>query len=389
MVTVAIAALGGVVIALTLVDLLITGVSAGRGAGPLTGRIAHTTWRLLRRLQRATGSTRPLVAGGPLILVMVVLVWVALLILGWSLVFGSPDVLQTVTDGEGTAVPGLTRMRYAATIIIGRGSSALQPVGGLYEILEPMAALSGLAVLSLSIAYVLPVVRGVVEKRALAQYISTLGTTPAQVLRRAWNGEDLGDLHLHLIALVPRVGAVAQSHLAYPIIHFFHSAERRTALGPSIVALDEAITANGLLVDEVAVKKTAIKPLRHAVSDFLDTLHLAFIEPADVDVAEGDERMTATLRALEEEGIPLAADARFELSEEEVRRNRLLRGYLVHDGWEDADALDIASSVPQQQVDDLAVDDDEERVDDIEGVDRPDDVDEATAGDDAGSPAAS
>ncbi len=372
MITIVTAVVGGVIIVLTLTDLLVTTVSAGRGAGPVTGRIAHTTWRLLRRVQRAIGSTRPLVAGGPLILVTVILHWVALLILGWSLVFGSPDVLEAVTDGEGTSVPGLTRMRYAATIIIGRGSSALQPSGGIYELLEPIAALSGLAVLSLSIAYALPVVRGVVEKRALAQYISTLGTSPGQILRRAWNGEDLGDLHLHLIALVPRVGSVAQSHLAYPIIHFFHSSERRTALGPSIVALDEAITANGLIAPEAAVKKTAIKPLRHAVSDFLDTLHFAFIEPAEVDVAEGDERMTATLHALDDEGIPLADDARHELSEEEVRRNRLLRGYLVHDGWGDADALDLATGSDPVQDDG----EEDERVDDIDGVDEPDDTGE-------------
>lgn len=339
--TVLIALLGGALVVFTLFDLVVTTLSAGRGAGPLTGRIAHPTWRLLLRAQRTFGSARPLVAGGPLILGTVVMHWVLLLIAGWSLVFGSPEVLRAV--GDGSSVPVLTRMRYAASIIIGRGSSTLQPAGDLYELLEPVAAFSGLAVLSLSIAYALPVVQGVVEKRALAQYVSALGTSPAQILRRAWDGDDLGDLHLHLIALVPRVGAVAQNHLAYPIIHFFHSAHRETALGPSIVALDEVITANRLLADGVAVKKTAIEPLRHAVTTFLDTLHLAFIEPADVDVVEGDERMAATFRELEEAGIPLADDARWELSEQEVVRNRLLRGYLVHDGWGDADALDDSS----------------------------------------------
>lgn len=360
-----IAALGGAIVVFALYDLLVTTVSAGRGAGPMTGRIAHTTWRLLRRVQRTFGTARPLVAGGPLILGTVTLHWVALLIGGWSLVFGGPEVLRAVAVDDGVSVPLTARVRYAAAIVIGRGSSTLQPAGDVYELLEPIAALSGLAVLSLSIAYALPVVRGVVEKRALAQYISSLGTSPAQILQRAWNGEDLGDLHLHMIDLTPRVGQVAQSHLAYPIIHFFHSAQRETALGPSIVALDEAVTANGLLADDVAVKKTAAKPLRHAVTTFLDTLHLAFIEPADVDVSEGDERMTATLRALEDDGIPMADEARWELSEEEVGRNRLLRGYLVHDGWGEADALDLSVDERPEH------DDQDDDVDDIEGVEEP------------------
>ena len=379
--TIIIAVLGGALVLFTLFDLVVTTLSAGRGAGPLTGRIAHTTWRLLRRVQRTFGTPRPLVAGGPLILGTVILHWVLLLIGGWSLVFGSPEVLRAV--GDGSSVPVLTRMRYAASIIIGRGSSTVQPAGDLYELLEPVAALTGLAVLSLSIAYALPVVQGVTEKRALAQYISSLGSTPGQILRRAWNGEDLGDLNLHLIALVPRVGAVAQNHLAYPIVHFFHSAERETALGPSIVALDEAITANGLLAEGVAVKKTAIKPLRHSVTTFLDTLHLAFIQPVDVDVDEGDERMSATFRELEEDGIPLADDARWELSEEEVGRNRLLRGYLVHDGWGDADALDVSHG-PLEPEEESGAEEDEGDVDDIEGVDDPkeaDDGDAVAAGD--------
>lgn len=329
--TVLTSAVGGLLVVLVLFDLFTTAVSVGHGAGPLSGRLAHGVWRALLRLRRHTGPSRLLVLGGPLILLVVITVWVLLLILGWSLVFGAPETLLRIQDGS--PVPALGRMRYAATLVIGRGSSGVQPSGAFHEVVEPVAALTGLTVLSLSIAYVLPVVQGVVAKRSLALYLSTLGHSPDEILVRSWNGTTLGQLDLHLIALAPRIAEVAQSHLAYPIIHFFHSDRRATALGPAIVALDRALTAHSMISREVAIDDTAITPLRITIDRFLDTLRLAFVEPAEAEVGQGDDRMERTRRRLEDAGIPLDPEARTEVSEDEVRRNRLLRGYLRHDGW--------------------------------------------------------
>ena len=331
--------LGAALILLALVDLLGTAVSVGHGAGPLTGRLARGVWSLFLWMHRRFKSDRLLVAGGPVILLTVISVWVVLLIIGWSIVFGQPETLLAVKDGTPVAVLG--RVRYAASIVIGRGSSVVQPTAGIYEVLEPIAAMTGLTALSLSIAYVLPVVQGVVAKRSLALYLSTLGRTPVEVLGRAWNGEDLGQLDLHLIALGPRISEIAQSHLAYPVIHYFHSSSRETALGPSLVTIDEALTAHEMLDGTIRMSGTATEPLRAVIDDFLDTLRYAFIQPAEVDVGPGDERMRRTREQLREAGVPLDEGARHELSEEDVARNRLLRGYLTDDGWEDADALEL------------------------------------------------
>lgn len=358
--------LGTLLVVAAIGDLFMTAISVGHGAGPIAGRIADWIWRPLLWIKWRTGWTRQLLFGGPAILLAITTTWVMLLILGWSLIFGGPETLLTVQDGK--PVPVVGRLRYAATLVIGRGSSSVQPAVGFYEVLEPVAAATGVTVLSLSIAYVIPVVQGVVAKRSLALYLSTLGRTPAEILRRAWNGNDLGSLDLHLVALVPRVAQVAQSHLAYPIIHFFHASSRETALGPSLVAVDEAITAHAQVDESVRMDVTTTAPLRRAVDDFLDTLRLAFIRPADVDVATGDDRMRATMSKLEGAGLPLERTSRDDLTEEEVTRNRLLRGYLVHDGWGDADALDLTADV-DEDVDEDADDPaptDEDAVEDVD-----------------------
>lgn len=330
--------IGAALVVLVIADLLTTAVSVSHGAGPLTGRLARTVWRTILRIHRRFSTPGLLVAGGPVMLVLIIVTWVVLLILGWSLVFGHPETLVTVQDGQ--TVPVLGRLRYAASIVIGRGSGGIRPGGDLYVALEPVAALTGLTALSLSIAYVLPVVQGVVEKRSLALYISSLGRTPADILTRAWNGRDTAQLDLHLIALAPRVASVAQSHLAYPVIHYFHSSEPATALGPSIAALDSAMSASRALDPSVAIDPNAVEPLRFALDRFLQTLRLVFIRPADVPDDPGVDQLAEILAALEEHGIPLDPEARREPDEDDTDRTRLLRGYLVHDGWEHLDVLE-------------------------------------------------
>lgn len=328
---------GAVLVVVVMADLLITAVSVSHGAGPLAKRLARTVWSGILRVHRRWSTPRLLVAGGPTVLLLIMVVWVVLLILGWSLVFGHPETLLTVQDGK--AVPALGRLRYAASIVIGRGSGGIRPSGDAYVALEPVAALTGMAVLSLSIAYVLPVIRGVVEKRSLALYISMLGSSPAEILTNAWTGRDTAQLDLHLVALAPRVAGVAQSHLAYPVIHYFHSGEAETALGPSLAMLDVALRANLLLDPDAQIDRTTTEPLRKAVGWFLRTLGFAFIEPEDVPQQPADDRLAETVAVLREHGLPVDTDSQPEPSEDELDRGRLLRGYLVHDGWEDPEPL--------------------------------------------------
>lgn len=330
------AGLGAVLVVVVMIDLSMTAVSVSHGAGPLAGSVARTVWRGILRVHSRFGTPRLLISGGPVILLLVIVTWIVLLLVGWSLVFGQPDTLLTVQDG--TPAAALGRLRYAASLVIGRGSGGLRPAGELYVTLEPVAALTGLAVVSLSIAYVLPVVQGVVEKRSLALYISSLGETPADMLIDAWDGESLGQHDLHLIALAPRVASVAQSHLAYPVIHYFHSGDRATALGPCIAALDTALTVNQHLEESVRIDRNAVVPLRRAVDRFLRTLELAFIRPGDVPADPDDEPLRETVDRLRERGVPVTTDG-LALSEPEAERSRLLRGYLVHDGWEHLDVV--------------------------------------------------
>ena len=122
----------------------------------------------------------------------------------------------------------------------------------------------------------------------------------------------------------------AQNHVAYPVLHNFHSHLHREALAINLVVLDEALTI--LLLygpDSLQPPKQEIYPLRFAITDYLATLRNAFIQPSSHPPGPFQ------LEQLKEYGIPLKQhnkDTDFKLDQIRYRRKVLL-GMLENDGW--------------------------------------------------------
>jgi hypothetical protein len=330
-------AVGAALIVLVIADMVVTTVAVSGGAGPLTRRVTKPLWKVALLLHRRATSHRMLRVAGPVLLFTVIAMWLFGLILGWALVFGQEGSL--VERGIDGPLPAFGRVYFAAGMVLGRGASVVNPASGVWRFIEQLAGASGVALLSLSLAYVLPVVGAVVRKREVAAYASSLGGSPEEILSRAWDGESFGELGLHFIALTPMVNRLAQDHLAYPILHYFHSGERYTAIGPSIVVLDETLTLLEEAIEpDRRIDHPSIWPLRTAIDAFLRTL-------TRVDVEPGDEPLTwPVLEGYRtEHRLPMLPDdevhERLEALEE---RRCLLTGLLRHDAWtgEEAQSFD-------------------------------------------------
>lgn len=322
-------ALGVLVLVAITTDLIVTTLVPSGGAGPLTRRLAGLIWRLVRPLHDRWPSHRALRAAGPLIVGAVVVMWLLGLILGWSLVFAREGALITVE--EGTPIPGVGRIYYAAGIVLGIGGGATIPGGNVWQAVQQVAAGTGVMLVGLSIAYVIPIVSAVVQRREVASYISALGGSPDEILLRAYDEETggFGSLHLHLIALTPMVNRMAQNHLAYPVLHYFHSGERFTALGPSIVVLDETLTlAEEVLEEHAFMDPSSIRPCRAAIDGFLQSLTRVAVVAADEPLPQ------PSLDAYRETRLPLRPDEVVDERYGSLRDRRcLLAGFLRHDGW--------------------------------------------------------
>ncbi len=322
---------GALLLVVTVMDLVSTVVVVSKGPGRITGAVSSRLWRVFLFLNRRLGSHRLLQAAGPIIVFSIILSWLLLLITGWSLIFGA-GTEPLVETGSGEPAANLGRMYFAAALILGRGSQFSQPASPIWRVVEQLAGASGVLLVTLSIAYVIPVVASITASRKVAAYISSLGTSPQGIVTGSWDGRSFGDLNLHLIALTPQVSSMSQRHLAYPVLHYFHTTDRQTAVAPSVVALDEALTLLEYCVgEEHRLHPSVINPLRAAISEFLITLRSMGIQIAEEALPR------YTIDALRAGDIPVLSedeDPELKFLEDLDERRRLLRALLQHDGWD-------------------------------------------------------
>jgi hypothetical protein len=321
--------LGTLLIAFTLFDALWTTI-VPHGAGPLSKRIARGWWSASLWVHRRSGGGAHgiLSLAGPALLVVAFLVWVGLLWAGWLLLLSAePGAVVASSSNAPASLAG--RVYYVGFVLFTLGTGDYVPVGGTWEVLSAVASLSGLFVVTLAITYVLSVVSAVAAKRQLAGSIHSLGDTPADLVGRAWDGSGFSGLDQHLPSLASALEHHNQRHLAYPVVHYFHSGDRRTALGLAVATLDDALLILAEGVEPHARPAPAVvEPTRRTVQGFLDTLSDAFISPADAAPPVPD------LATVISAGVPTRATDEFERAvAREAPRRRLLRGLVEDGGW--------------------------------------------------------
>jgi hypothetical protein len=208
-------------------------------------------------------------------------------------------------------------------------------------LLTGLAAANGFFLVTLSIAYLFPVVSAAIQKRVLAIYLSSLGGTADEILIKAWNGKDFGNLDQHLLNITPLIVELGEKHLAYPVLHYFHGLERSRCLPLSIAAFDEAMTLLQYAIpDNIRPDPASLNPVRRSCAAFLKTLKSAYLEPSNT------EPPLIPLKLLRAKGILTISDRQFQAATSHInRRRRLLLALVQNDGWSwDAVASSLTTS---------------------------------------------
>lgn len=318
--------LGALLLAVVVVDLLWTTLWADGGSGPVSSRLTNVLWLLVRK----AGSSRSVVVSlaGPIILAATLVVWVALLWAGWTLVFaGGEDSLRTSSGGTDVSWPA--RIYYVAYSMFTMGNGDYVPVGGLWQVLTGLTTASGMLLVTLAVSYVLSVLGAVAQKRSFAGTVQGFGSTGSAIVRSGWNGADLHDLDLPLSSIAADASSLADKHKTYPILHYYHSQSRENASAPAVAALDEALTLIRYgTSDERLYNAAVVENTRSSVAGYLKTLRKAFISAAD------EAPPAPELAPLRTAGIPTVSDEEFDgrLRQLEERRRQLL-GVVHADAW--------------------------------------------------------
>lgn len=319
---------GALLVLLVFVDALLTTVTVSAGAGPLTSKILAACWRLLLRFHRDGTERSFLTYGGTMLLMTTVLLWVAGLWAGWTLVFlGSEAVVQATTR----APAGLADQVYFSGLTVftlGTGDYVAATPG--WRLVSAFTAFSGLFLVTLAITYLVSVVSAVVNRRALAIQIHGLGATAEEIVTRGWDGERFSPMfEQHLVNVTTHVVTAAEQDLAYPVLHYFRASHRSLAAPCAVAALDDALLLLDRAVDpSVRPAPNAVEPLRFGIDRYVTTATRISATP---QVQAPPPPTTQQLAAV---GVPTAPVSELHTGVEHAAERRTeLHQLVVSAGW--------------------------------------------------------
>jgi hypothetical protein len=312
---------------LGLLEGLWTTLWVDGNSAPFTSRFTTFTWNSFRAIF-PSHKNKLLSLAGPFILLFTVLFWIVFLWFGWSFIFYSyPESLVVKAD---KSLPDFTdALWYVAYTMFTVGNGDFTPQGGLWQVLSSLVAFSGMAMVTLSITYILQVISAVANKRAFASQILSIGKTPEEFVSKQWTGNDFGAIELQLNSLSQQLSTLNEQHLAFPILHYYHAARGQKSQDIAVAVLDDALTIIDLAVEEkYKPAETILSSARQTVETFLETVKMAFIKAA------GEAPHLPDYNALKDAGIPMVSESEYrKILEGEKDRRKLILGLINKGAW--------------------------------------------------------
>jgi hypothetical protein len=215
----------------------------GRG-GPINRVQNRTIWGTVRRLGTLGGRLRPRVLSwaGPLMATSTIAVWSLLLIGGFMLIY-LPHVLSFHYSPGEPGVRLLEAFYYSGIVAATLGHGDVVARGGVLRMLTVLQALSGFALVTVAVTYVLGIYREVVASQALAGVLDVrlrgYGDEPAEGSpptdpRQAGLEDHDGDWDR---AITLGLAHVLAAHFNYPVLHYFRPSDSRRSLLPQLARL--------------------------------------------------------------------------------------------------------------------------------------------------------
>lgn len=221
---------GALLVLLTLGDIfevLFNPLGRGRASRVLVKLI----WRAFRRLGRDRRHSL-LELAGPVAVVSVIGLWLALLVLGWALVYwphlpnefslpANPD-----TSGAARAVETLY---FSMSTITTLGYGDITPTSEWLRVLAPLEAMLGFGLLTASLSWVISIYQVLRRQRSLAIEIAVLREEQSAMNLSLAEMESMAAQEL-LGGLSSQVNTVWNDMLQVPITYYFASSDGRSAL---------------------------------------------------------------------------------------------------------------------------------------------------------------
>jgi hypothetical protein len=319
--------LGIIIYLLIVLDVIQTTLSL-QGGGWLTSRFSHFFWKGFLNISGKDGSSKFLSHAGYILLIAIVIIWVFAL---WSsmvlILYSNPgSIIQSSTK----TTAGLWEVIYYSGFTLSTlGVGDFIAAGNYWRLLTTIYSFTGLILLTMSVTYFIPVLSAVIDQQKLGIKLSTLGSTPQEIVLNSWNKKDFSRLTNKIDDISDSIIKYSQHHRTYPVIHYFHNPNQSNNVVLQLARLYEALI---ILTHKIKKEKQPpledIRPLIVAFENYFkiisEVTHINIKEknPAKISVA-----------ILQAHGLVPATIEQKDIEEKFMKKRKFFKTLLLQDGW--------------------------------------------------------
>lgn len=218
---------GAALVLLIMVDVFLTVLYARVGSGLLSGHLARGTWWLFQHATGWLGEKRRETAlsfCGPMILLIYVFVWAAMLVIGTAMVL-HPALGTSIRKSNGPTPTDFVTAMYAAgnSMAIIRASD-LTPLTAPFRIYFLFNSLLGASIISLTLTYLMQVYSALQRRNALGyqMHVQSAETgDAAELIAGMGSGETFDHGYTNLATIADAMSGVQEAHHFYPVLFYF------------------------------------------------------------------------------------------------------------------------------------------------------------------------
>jgi hypothetical protein len=260
-------ALGAAMALFVMVDAVRTTINLADRPGPLARTVVAGGRRIVRVLpRRMRGSA------GLAITIAVVVSWTLGLWLSWGVALLDPAV-EIVRASDGAPLGVLETFYLAGFSVFTLGTGDVASATNAGRFVSIAASATGLFTVTLEVTYLLSLTNAAAHERSTARKTFALGEDVASILRSSARDRSFTGIEPVLFQLAGDISRLAEQHRTFPVLHDVLPRERSLALGPSLLALSDALDAmHHAVAERHAVGVLAYRQCTEAIDGLIDRL---------------------------------------------------------------------------------------------------------------------
>jgi Ion channel len=319
--------LGGGLLLLVVYDVYATILHARSRSGPIGEMLNRAFWWVARslafRLSRARRH-KVLNVVGPLLLPSLIIVYIITLLVGFAFIYYPRMPSHFVVQATAIAHPWIESFYFSGITLTTLGYGDIAPLTLVMRMIALVEAVSGLALISLSITYLITVYSALEHKRAVAlsfYHQAEEGANVAGFIAHHFVGGKFYGLEAVLRQAARDIQALLESHVEHPVIHYFHPLEVYKSLPRVMFLVLETCAIIRSCIDRDEYRELCDHPevrtleasAFHVLHDLVDSLELERRtrrrkESHFEEARRWEQRFQQTMQRLNESGIKTERD---------------------------------------------------------------------------------